>query len=219
MIKINLTPVEELENPFWYVPEVLVFALLMFSGCSLVELEFDSVRNETQLLQSEAAEFNSNTQKIKPELQRFDSLQADIDKLNLTISSLKKITVSRVSRFKPLVIMEHLHNLKPEGMWYSEIEEISDSRSIRIKGKAFDPIIIAEFYSALKATSLQQPIYSDPRTQVIFENVELFRVGSSGGTQGINFPELEGAVSFDIQVSYREQEAVKAPPPEALTTN
>lgn len=208
MILLNLTPLEELDNPFWYIPEVVILSLVLLGGCTVSDKLIGSYEMEVAQLSAQTAEAQSNHAKIKPELAKFNSLNDDINKLKKTTESLRVITASKLEKYKPVVLLEHLHNLKPEGMWFDQIEEKTEEKTIVVRGNSFDPILVSEFISALNATSAQSSVFSDIRTQVVFDKTDLkfvrLRVQSDAK---LDFPELEGSVVFELLVHYMTRES------------
>ena len=174
MIKINLTPPDELESKFWYLPEALgciVAAFIFYSGVSIY---FDYIKDEINENQKQIAEYQKSYNALADDLARFSSLDADIKDLDSKISSLKEIISSKFVKYKILITLEHLHNLKPEGVWFSEIH-IKNLIDVSYKAYALDNILVAEYLSSLEATKNQVVNNSDVRSYIYFEDVKLIR--------------------------------------------
>lgn len=180
MIKINLAPLEELENKYWYLPDVILVATIVIGCWSGVNYYLDTMRDDIEQLNIKRNDFIKSTKRLKPDLERFDQLNREVDQLRKKLSSLKQITVSKIARYKPVILLEHLQNLKPDGVWYNYYSDESDEGIIRLVGNAFDSLLVAEFMSALSATRLQEFDPNDLRTQVFFSNVHLVKVSMGG---------------------------------------
>lgn len=184
MIKINLAPQDEIESPYWFLPEVLIIIISLGLSWYGVQMYLSDIENDISELQTQTESLRANYRTLKRETAEFDNLDKDIQKLNEKLNSLKNITISKISRFKPVILLEHLQNLKPDGLWFNYISDNSKSKVLTIVGKAFDSILVAEFMSSLEATKTQGVDDSDLRTQVYFEKIQLERISTTGATGG-----------------------------------
>ena len=180
MIKINLAPIEELENKFWYLPEILMAAMIGIGGHMGVQFYLSQIETEMTNLMDEKRDFDKSYRRLKPDLERFDSLNKEVDQLKKKLNSLRQITVSKIVRYKPVILLEHLQNLKPEGLWFNYLKDDSSDNIIRLVGGAFDHLLVAEFMSALTETRILEVDAADVRTQVYFPRVHLERVATTG---------------------------------------
>ena len=143
-------------------------------------------------------------QKLNPDLERFKGLDKDIQTLNIKLDALKNITVSKISKYKPVIVLEHLQNLKPDGVWFSHVaigtslpplerdkegangnaipESLDakgsapvDNDSFEVVGQAFDNLLTAELMTAIRSTGSQELDEGDLRTQVFFADLALRR--------------------------------------------
>jgi hypothetical protein len=172
LIKVNLCPIDELDNKYWYVPELVVCLVVAVVGYYGFKYYFDTVEDEIRQLEQSRAAADEDTKKLEPHLERFKTLQDDIRELNTKIVALKSITTSKISRYKPLIALEHLQNLKPDGVWFESITLSADD-AYAIRGRAFDNILVAELMTSLKATETQDTEGADLRTKVYFKDLTL----------------------------------------------
>jgi Tfp pilus assembly protein PilN len=223
-----------MENPYWYLPEASMFILSLVITWFAVQANLDYTVDKITELDNNIVLKSTSLSSIRLETSRYSKLDGDIENLNEKLNSLQKITVSKIARFKPVILMEHLQNLKPDGVWFSYISDNTKEKTLTVIAKAFDSILIAEFMSALKATQSQVVEDSDLRTQVYFDRIRLERVattgfeddaGSSGKIQTFvdplqievagsfwtvgdgKFPEMKKFPSFQLTISYSEREA------------
>ncbi|MDA9951228.1 hypothetical protein N9D31_01510 [Oligoflexaceae bacterium] len=229
MIKINLAPEEELENKLWFVPLVIGAALLFFVSSYALEVYLDDIRVEIEIVENETKEHQRGFEELKSKQEEFKVRDAERGDLENRLAALQRITESKILRFRPVILLEHLQNLKPEGIWFSEvsllktqpvvseefprpaaeiaptgdveegagegveeaetetkpaplsnsqltaqrINDEADKHSIKIVGRAFDNILVAEFLSALKSTQMQEVDPASLRTMVYFSEIEL----------------------------------------------
>ncbi|NRA43596.1 MAG: PilN domain-containing protein [Oligoflexales bacterium] len=176
MININLSPIEERENKLWFLPDLILLVLIGFGGYAAVDFYLGQVQDEIVSVNDERKDFERSYRRLKPDLERSDQLTKEVEQLNKKLNSLKQITVSKISRYKPIILLEHLQNLKPEGLWFTYLKDESDHSIIRLTGRSFDNLLVAEFMSALLATRLQEVDANDLRTQVFFSAAYLGRV-------------------------------------------
>ncbi|MBI2603412.1 MAG: PilN domain-containing protein [Deltaproteobacteria bacterium] len=183
MIKINLAPPLELENKYWYIPELVLFALLLGGALLGTELYVGSVEHEIADFQVETQLLRRNTKRLQVDVQRYAQIKTQLDVLAEKIGAIERITVSKIARYLPIILLEHFQNLKPEGMWFTSLSDDSPSKQIKIAGAAFDSLLIAEFISALEETKQQEFDPTDIRTHVFFPAVFLEKVTTAGTSQ------------------------------------
>ena len=121
-------------------------------------------------------------QLLQVDIKRYKVIDQQVQELEGKIKSLKEITASKIKRYKPIILLEILQNLKPAGVWFSHVEDETNNSELNIVGGAFDSILIAEFISKLNSTKFQQPVVYDLKTHVYFENIFLERVSNSGAS-------------------------------------
>lgn len=121
MIRINLAPATELESRYWWVPEAVSFVVattLIVGGIfyyrSLIEDEIARLNQESQNLQEAYAG-------LKSDLAQYDETQGKIRQLEQMRDAMIKITESKLDRYMPIILLEHLQTLKPEGLWLSDL--------------------------------------------------------------------------------------------------
>ena len=130
------------------------------------------------------------------------------------LRALNAITDSRLAKYRPLIAIEHLQNLKPEAVWLTTLT-VEDGK-IELEAMATDNVLVAEFITALKSTQLQDIDPADLRTQVYFSDVTLSGTAvvvekSQSGVQGeANAPE-ESVVRFKLTLSIGERAPPAAP--------
>ena len=137
---------------------------------------------------------------IAQDLEKFENLENEVT-LQGKISALKQITVSKLSKYESVVLLEHLQTLKPDGLWYEKIEINSAGKRIEAVGRSFDPILVAEFMGSLNDTKTQKVDPTDMRTQLFFSNVKIITINQpeqSGGDIDIEkFP------TYKLDISYQ----------------
>ncbi|MCB9228790.1 MAG: PilN domain-containing protein [Deltaproteobacteria bacterium] len=180
MIKINLAPLEELENKLWYIPDLFIILAISLSSWFGVQYYLGQIKEDIVKITEERQNYEKSYQRLKPDLERFSLLNREVDQLKKKLNSLRQITVSKISRYRPIILLEHLQNLKPDGLWFNFLKDDSDEQIIRLVGGAFDNLLIAEFMSALTRTKFLEVDATDLRTQVYFPRVYLERVATTG---------------------------------------
>lgn len=212
MIKINLCPIDELESQYWYVPDIAVAAVVAVVSFLGVQYYLGTIQERIDTAQANIASLTENTDKLKPDLERFVRLKADGKDLNTKLDALKAITVSKISKYKPVIVIEHFQNLRPEGVWFEELKiGVEDPETFEVKGQAFDNILTAEFLTAIRSTENGEADDSDLRTQVYFKDLEL--VSTSVLQESEPFPELQPYPVFKLKGKYAERTAGKDPVP------
>lgn len=121
MIKINLTPVEELENPYWWIPDLSVLLLTLAISLGGVYIYVSSVEAEIAAQEADKNRMAAETQALASEVERYNSLNQKIEQLESKKFSLKRITESKLVRFLPIILLENIQNLKPAGVWLTAL--------------------------------------------------------------------------------------------------
>lgn len=226
IIRVNLAPFEELENPNWWIPDAATFVLAFALAYAALTSHFDSIEEEIAALQTQTTEINGKIQGLTDQLNRVKELQKRKTTLETMRRSVYRITDSKLSKYLPVILVEHLQNLLPQGIWLETVNvsigvnEDSDSeddrpkgslfgKKMRINGTSLDNIILAEFMTQLKATRNQETDPADLRTLVFFNDINLkfsdLKQQVLGEGQG-----ALSAMNFELEVSYDEREGKAA---------
>jgi Tfp pilus assembly protein PilN len=213
MIKINLCPIDELESQYWYVPDLAVAAVVAIVSFLGVQYYLGTIQEQIDTTQASIASLKESTERLAPDLVRFKDLQKNVAELNQKLDALKVITVSKISKYKPVIVVEHFQNLKPDGVWFESLRIGADTDPVgfEVKGRAFDNVLTAEFITALRSTESQEPDESDLRTQVYFNGLMLENTQVSDGAPE-NFPELIGYPEFTIKGRFQERGVMPSMP-------
>jgi hypothetical protein len=208
LIKINLTPIDELENPLWYVPDVVGMTLAAAACWFFMTSVVEEKRIELEEIQSETAQLENSYENLAQDLEKFNNLEAEVGTLQGKIAALKQITVSKMTKYESVVLLEHLQTLKPDGLWYEKINVTTNGKKVEAVGRSFDPILVAEFMSALQQTKLQKVDPVDLRTQLFFDDVKILSIQQTddvakGGDEVINLGKYS---TYKLEIAYRTRE-------------
>jgi len=232
MIKINLCPIDELENQYWYVPDLVVTALVGVAVFLALQFYLGTIQNEIDVVLADVASLEESTANLSPDLERFKHLGKDISDLNSKLNALTSITVSKIAKYKPVIVLEHLQNLRPEGVWFESVrigfgdpvakggaagatnqppDQAASEDSFEIRGQAFDNILTAEFMTAIRSTDSQDIDSADLRTQVYFNDLTLVEANIGKGSSSRGFAELALFPVFSVRGYFRERSAPALP--------
>lgn len=214
MIRIQLAPYSELEDKQWWVPDVALLVVAGFFSSFFFQSYVDRLKSDIVDIETQTTELTSNIKLIEPELKAFQSLQSQIDSLKAKISALSSITVSKISKYKSVLLLEQLQILKPEGVWFETMKEESMGKSIQITGFAFDPILVGQFMSDMGATKLQQADPTDMRSLLFYENINLKTITSERSGSVLDEVQPLGFAKFDLTLRYSER-TLPSPAPES----
>lgn len=204
MIKVNLVPLDELENQLWWVPDAAV--LLLCAGLSFFGAQWylGEIQKEVDESVARATSLEENAKQLEPEIERFKDLTQKKVVLNEKLDSLKRITVTKISRFEPVIVLEHFQNLKPEGIWFTQLKVGTPKAGVfSLTGQGFDNLLVAEFMTSIRATESQERDDADLRTHIFFSNLTLSRsvVGDAPG----RYQELKGFPQFELSGAIRDK--------------
>lgn len=212
MIKINLCPIDELESQYWYVPDLAVAVVVAIASFLGVQYYLGTIQEQIETTAASTQSLTDNTEKLAPVLARFKDLNRDIEELKTKLDALQAITVSKISKYKPVIVIEHFQNLKPEGVWFDSLKVGSPDNpaSFELKGQAFDNVLTAELMTALRSTESQEPDEADLRTQVFFNKLALDNAVVLN-TSPEGFPELVSYPEFLIKGEFKERGFMPTP--------
>jgi len=209
VIRINLAPKEELESQLWFLPELILMLIVGFVVFTVVALEMSDIKDNIATVTATRNDLNERAKQILPKLERFKTLGKDKESLMVKLRALQMITDSKLAKYRPLIAIEHLQNLKPESVWLSSLTLVEENK-IEFDAFATDNILVAEFISALKSTQFQDADPSDLRTQIYFSQVVLSGTSAVEAAPGQNAASAEssdgsGAVRFKLTLTISER--------------
>lgn len=178
MLRIQLCPEGELENEHWYTYDALVFCVMAMLTWMAAGFWLNTMRDEILRLNDTAETWDKQTAEAQPMLQRHKALKSEIDVLDRKIEALKRITLNHPEKIRPIVVMEQLQTLRPEGLWYLTLT-LDDSNRLKIQGASMDSLLISEFLLGMRETMNPETWTNDVRTQVGFQNItvkEMIRI-------------------------------------------
>lgn len=122
MIRINLTPDDELVNPYWFLPDVGVAVLFVAVGILVASYILGATEKKIADSSMEMDSVNAATTILKPDSDRYDEIIGKKKELESKVSGLSAVTNSKVKRFRPVILLEHLQTLRPDGLWFESID-------------------------------------------------------------------------------------------------
>lgn len=206
MIKTQLCPSGELENKNWWHLDVIVLILVAALSYVLLESYFDEMRAKILVSQERKASYDQKYVSRQAGLEKFKSLNTEIELLNRKIGALKKITTSKVDKVKPLVALDQLQTLWMEGIWYEELDYSSNGTLI-IKASAHDSILVGEYMLGVRETMNPETRNDDLRTQMGFDSVSLRFVKLLPSGDEI-FSDIKKKMQFQISALHVEKPAL-----------
>ncbi len=229
MIRINLAPIEEMENSRWWLPDAGLFVVLFAVSFAGVEYHFSRVAEQAEQQEKIATDYKNKQGEMQKKLKDFNEREKKIIDLEQMYTAISKITESKLAKYSPIILVEHFQNLKPDGVWLDSwtmgpsdkpqnVQTQANSsqalspknREITVTGKALDSILVAEFLTQLIATGTGERDTSDLRTLVYFNKVSL---AFSNAVNEVNPGKSNNNISvksFKMTLSYSEQEPAKA---------
>ena len=168
MIDINLTPPDERENKLWILPDLAVYLVVYLIGSYCADYYLKHIRDEIALVEVSQQEIKNQIRKIKPQLMRYDSLNAEVESLRGKILAVQQITSSKTDRYRSVILIDILDNLRPKGIWFANLSDDTGSQTIYLSGGGFDPLLIAKFMTNLIALKRQKVSIKTPKVTIHF---------------------------------------------------
>ena len=227
LIRINLAPFEEIEDNFWWISDAAVFMLFAALSWFSVEYHLDAIREETARKEASTVQYKNALNSVKPQIDRVRDLKKNIEELGTIYESITRITESKLARYLPIILLEHIQILRPDGVWLDSIsygkslESNSDGQEqtdnqlpdLIVEGGALTNTILAEFMTLLKATKNQDIDPNDIRTQAFFSAVSIDfsrLVPSRSKVEGEDLNQttlfFPSSVNYRINIKYKEQQ-------------
>lgn len=219
MIKINLTPEEELQNPLWYVPDLIMVVVVCAFGFFSAQYMLGIVEGDKKIVQAEIITVESRTAELDQDVKAYDAEMNRLRQIQEKLLGVGDLSSSKIQKFQPIIAVEHLQNLKPDGVWFSEFrfdglksegenESYLDGGKIIISGHSLDNLIVAEFITALRATQTQDTDPSDFRTLVYFNKIDL--KWTNLGSKSFGDKVKQEVVSFDLVLEYKARPLLRS---------
>ena len=130
LVRINLAPSEELENPYWYIPDTVTFILIGLISYFIVDGSLQKIREEIEVAQIQGEELRQQNNMLKNKITRYDELNVIKEDLTKKRDAVEKITSSKLDRYLPVIILESIQNLKPEGIWLNSISFMNTDEDV-----------------------------------------------------------------------------------------
>jgi hypothetical protein len=203
MLRIQLCPASELENKHWWAKEAAVFVLVFLLSWFGVSFRLDQMRDEIQRLTTTADDWTNKAKELEPTVAKFKTLDEEIALLNRKIDVLSKITVSRIEKVLPVVVLEQLQTLKPKGVWFHKLIYNAD-RSVNVLGGTMDSLLISEFLLGMRETMNPDTWTNDVRTQVGYVDLGIRNVMRAA--KDPNFTDIEDVLTFEAIAKIKEKQ-------------
>ncbi len=170
MIKINLAPNTETESHILWeaLPEIVVLLLVSFTVYFGVDLYLDSERSMIRAMEQSRTQLTQANAILMPKSKQFQELNKQYNTLKSRSLSIVEITESNSLRYRPVIALEHIQTLKPEGVWLTGINIIRDTEK---EGKYYAERSLEKIKS--KQSSVKESVYT-------FKDVDLYDVEVRG---------------------------------------
>jgi hypothetical protein len=116
-----LTPVEELDNPQWWLPDVIIFMTFLALSYGGVYYYSSVIQEELAIKEADKQRIIQETGSLDSDVEKFNSLNTKISALASKKTSLQQITESKLMRYLPIILLENIQNLKPEDIWLDSL--------------------------------------------------------------------------------------------------
>lgn len=183
MISINLAPTEELENRYWYSFDILAFVsicALLFGGSRIYVW---IIENQISTVETEKLQLETRIHGLKTASDRFDEIHRVIEREDKNLRSIRSITTSKIAKYEPVILLEYLQTLKPDGVWLDSVQENHAKKMLLITGGAFDNVLIADFMTLLSDTQHVEPSIENVRSLIHFSDVILEKISTDGNSK------------------------------------
>ena len=106
MIKINLVPEEELDNPYWWISDVLVILAVACVAYAGVHFYLNVTQEKIDKLMLERDALRASVAQLQPDVKRHAELKSKVDDLNNKLQGLQAITQSKIRRYRPVIVLD-----------------------------------------------------------------------------------------------------------------
>jgi hypothetical protein len=213
MLKIQLCPESELENRQWWVSDAVVAVLAITVSYFSATSALNAIKDETLRLNAVKLNWTKQYDEIAPSLGKFKNLDAEILLLNAKLASLKRITVSKIDKVLPIVVMEQIQTLTPQGVWVHSAK-FHEDRSISVSGSSKDSLLISEYLLGVRETMNPETTTADVRTRIGFGDLGIKEIKSSD--KDAFFYDVRDVLDFELTAKVVEK---SLPRPDAQEVN
>ena len=88
------------------------------------------IREEIEVAQIQGEELRQQNNMLKNKITRYDELNVIKEDLTKKRDAVEKITSSKLDRYLPVIILESIQNLKPEGIWLNSISFMNTNEDV-----------------------------------------------------------------------------------------
>jgi type IV pilus assembly protein PilN len=155
VIQINLLPKEEqVREPRVSLSVPRGSVVLPMVGGALVLLPLFGLHAMQQArvasLRADVAQAQVEMQRLKPQIERIESLTREREELNTRLSIVQSLTRER---YVPVTIMDQLADQVPDYLWLTHVGT-TGSRQVTIEGLTFSNLMVAELMSRMESAEL-----------------------------------------------------------------
>ena len=122
MISINLIPEKKSWFPFWILFDLSVVSLVAGLGFVILSKYQTDVDFELENKRASLAEIGSDIGDLDPLTAKYSELKNYETKLATQIDEVRTKALSQFVRYRPVILLEHLQNLRPAGLWFQNIQ-------------------------------------------------------------------------------------------------
>lgn len=202
MIRINLAPPSSLLSKVWFVPELTLF-ILIFASVSFLESSYlSSLEDETREIQASTASTLQDLEKLHADIERFAALTKQVEAISDKLKSIEGITISKVGRYLPIIVLEYLQTMKPLGMWFNTFQQDSKEKQIQLTGHVFDTLLVSEFINSIESTKKMMMDPRDIKSYVYFPNLILEKVSTDSAKREASTGEDDS--QSDVQKAFKK---------------
>ncbi len=193
---------------------IIDFLLMLFLALlAYVAPEFiiQQIRDKKELSEKEILKISEELKIVDQDVKAHSMMTQEIQDIESNIGKVAGVGHAKVNRHRPVIVLEHLQNLRPEGVWFWQLD-IDDVKSqVKILGQSYDHLLIAEYMSSLMSTMKQNIDPQDLRTQVFFKrastiDTKIQETPRNGFSDLVGYPEFNLELDYDIRLQDAQPE-------------
>mgnify|MGYP002073777242 CR=1 FL=1 len=181
----------------------MIAAIIALGGFVWVKMNVDEMRREQYQAEQQTQDIQTKLSAIRFEADKFKDLDDKVKQRQARLKILGEITGKKVDRFKPVLILDMLQLLKPQGVWFSTLTISPKGAEVKIEGGSYDNLLLSEFLLNLRITASQEIDATDIRTKVYFDSLNLSFSRLANGNE--IFPDVGEHYRFAVTFTTKEQ--------------
>ena len=198
LIKINLTPEDEIRSRTWFIPDLVFASIAVGLIWYFANIEISRLKENLNDTEIQISKTSKKLKGLSDESKKYYTLNARIQIINNKILAINTLTSNLVRHYKPLLLLEILQITRPKNLWLYSIEHDYKDSIIKISGGAIQSNLIAKYIQSLKNHERMLPKKEKLLRELHISKTALERMSKSNYTSNLGKERVVDAALLDV---------------------